>query len=237
MTEAVQHRGQKGLSALTEVFVVCGIYILLARAGVAADWLQTQSWAPFSSQVQNKIAGGFFNGAVAQLILVGLLLISPVGAPARRALASLFLSAPLRGWTIAFSVAIVDIAILYAGWIGDFSHLVDGTAFGLTMSVIPAIDGFSQELIFRGYLILRLMDGGLPRPALAAVSGFMFSLIHINYGGSYNLAPILGTFGLGVAWAFAFLESDRKLAPVVASHMLVIAAVQPWLALHYATAA
>ena len=113
------------------------------------------------------------------------------------------------------------------------------------MSLVPALDGITQEIVFRGYVILRLASNGISRFGQIFLSGILFAAIHFSYvteldpstvGSTIlSLMPLIGTFGLGAAWAFAFQQSGYKLLPVVTSHVLVIILVQPWLAISFAT--
>lgn len=236
----------KQAEALAQAAGVVAVYIVFARWVVAADPLNLiQTFSVFAPN-EARVAAGFANGAAAQALAILLLLALPGFGEARRAVATLVKPAPARGWVIAICIAGVDVYVLYAGWIKDFSRLADASVFGLTMSAVPALDGLTQEILFRGYVLFRLSEARVTRFWQIVLSGAMFGAIHFGYGQEIGapqslaelvsvFTPMLGTFGLGAAWAFAFQESGYRLLPVVVSHILVIVLVQPWLALAYAS--
>lgn len=232
-------------AAIIEVIAVCSVYIALAHLAVAKDIFGSASWFDYFSPTESVVAASFTTGALAQLALVAILLSVPGFPHARNAIWTLFQSATRNGWTIALSVLAVEVIALYLGWIKDFSKLVDVSPFGISMSLVPAFDGVTQEIVFRGYVILRLASGGVSRSWQIMISGILFAAIHFSYVTDLNhssfqlmilsLMPMFGTFGLGCAWAVAFQQSGYKLLPVVTSHVLVIILAQPWLAMSYAT--
>ncbi len=240
MEDTSDNSKQSVIKALLETLFVGFAYIILARSAVGMDFFGASGWFPAFSEAESQVAGEMTNGAIAQIFLVAILLVVP---QVRQAISTIWQSAPKSGWIIAGSVLMVDVITLYAGWIGDFGKLIDMSPFGISMSVIPSFDGITQEIIFRGYVILRLAQAGISRFGQIAASGFLFGSIHFGYGQMLDLnslssllsmfVPFAGTFGLGAAWAFAFQESEYKLQPVIVSHMLVIVFVQPWLALSY----
>ena len=232
-------------TACFEVVLVCAVYIALSNWAVDKDIFAASHWFSAFSEIESGIAGGFTTGAITQVILILILLSIPYFSDARRAASTLFQPATSRGWRIALFVFLIQVVVLYVGWIKDFSKLIDTSAFGISMALVPSIDGLTQEVIFRGYVILRLVRSGINTKWQIIVSGVLFAAIHMPYAavGSFDLCtllsatllPLAGTFGLGAAWAFAFQQSEYKLMPVVVSHVLVIVLVQPWLAYAYAT--
>lgn len=231
-------------AAFFETILVCTIYIALSNIAVAKDIFEATQWFNGFSEIESNIAGGFTTGAITQIILVIILIIIPYFPDIRKAIATLFQPATRRGWIIALFVLIIEVFILYLGWIKGFKKLFDTSTFGISMSIVPSFDGLTQEIVFRGYLILRLARSGISHTWQIVVSGILFAAIHIPYVAfpsqdlitliNTSLIPLAGTFGLGAAWAFTFQQSEYKLAPVVVSHILVIALVQPWLAYAYA---
>lgn len=229
--------------AIAEVISVGLLYVVVARAAVAHDLFGASRWFPRFSDVEARIAGGVANGAIVQILLVACLAFLPGFAPVRRAIATFLKPAARPGWIIAVAVMVFDVIVLYAGWIGDFGKLFDTSPFGLSMSVVPAIDGVTQEIVFRGYVILRLAAAGVGRFWQIVLSGLLFGAIHFSYGQGFDpgslasflaaLVPFAGTFGLGAAWALAFQASGYRLLPVVVSHVLVVLLVQPGLAMAY----
>lgn len=230
--------------AIAEVISVGLLYVVLARTAVAHDLFGAACRFPGFSDVEAAVAGGFATGAVVQLLLVAGLVALPGFKPVRRAIATQLEPAARPGWIIAVSVMVVDVVVLYAGWIGEFGKLFDTSPFGLSMSLVPAIDGVTQEIVFRGYVILRLASAGVGRFWQIVLSGLLFGAIHFSCGQGFDpgslsgllaaLVPFAGTFGLGAAWALAFQASGYRRLPVVVSHVLVVLLVQPWLAMAYA---
>lgn len=230
---------------MIETVVVCAIYIFLAQLAVAKDIFGASGWFQEFSPTESVVAAGFTTGAIAQLVLVLALIATPMFPHAREAVLTLFQPADRSGWVIALSVLVVEVVALYFGWIKDFSKLADMSRFGISMSLVPALDGITQEIVFRGYVILRLASSGVSRFGQIFLSGIMFAAIHFSYVTEFDvstfgsamlsLMPLVGTFGLGAAWAFAFQQSGYRLLPVVTSHGLVIILVQPWLAMSVAT--
>jgi hypothetical protein len=241
----LQTEKESATAAVIETVVVCAIYIGLAQLAVAKDIFGASGWFQDFSPIESDVAAGFTTGAIAQLALVLALISTPVFPHARKAVLTLFQPAARGGWAIALSVLAVEVVALYFGWIRDLSKLADTSVFGISMSLVPALDGITQEIVFRGYVILRLASNGTSRFGQIFLSGILFAAIHFSYvteldpstvGSTIlSLMPLIGTFGLGAAWAFAFQQSGYKLLPVVTSHVLVIILVQPWLAISFAT--
>lgn len=229
--------------AFFEVIVVCSLYIALSNLAVSNDVLGASQWYPGFTEIQSKVASGFTTGAIVQCMLVIVLLAIPFFPDIRRAVATLRQPAAINGWRIALIILIIEVIVLYLGWIKEFDRLLDSSTFGISMSIVPSFDGISQEIIFRGYVLLRLARCEVSRTWQIVVSGLLFAAIHIPYTAdssldmsiwiSHSLMPLAGTFSLGAAWAFAFQQSKYRLMPVMVSHVLVIALVQPWLALVY----
>ncbi|WP_445383038.1 CPBP family intramembrane glutamic endopeptidase [Robiginitalea sp. IMCC43444] len=238
-----RHLTDSKTTAFLESILVCGVYIVVSNAAVAKDIFGATQWFSEFSAVESAIAGGFTTGALTQFLLMLLLVLFPFFPDARKALLSLREPASSKGWKIAISVLLIQVLVLYLGWIKDFSKLTDSSTFGISMSIVPAVDGISQEVLFRGYVILRLARSGVSSLWQIILSGALFAAIHIPYI-SYpgpdlantvwtTLMPFAGTFSLGAAWAFAYRQSNYKLMPVMVSHILVIVLVQPWLAYVY----
>ncbi len=107
-------------------------------------------------------------------------------------------------------------------------------SLNLLLSAISGVDGWSQEIIFRGYVLFRLDRAHLPVIVQILLSGALFSAIHIGYireglGGA--IAPMAGTFILGSFLAWSFHAGNRSMRPIVVAHVLIIVVLQPWLAL------
>ncbi|RMF09413.1 MAG: hypothetical protein D6773_01705, partial [Alphaproteobacteria bacterium] len=130
-TGPVSHRGRP-ITALVEVVIVGLAFVLIARWAVGADILGARGWFSFWPANQAQVAGGLATGAIVQAALILALAVIPAFAPVREAIATLAQPARREGWIVAFWIAVVDIAVLYAGWIGDPGKLFDLSGFGLS---------------------------------------------------------------------------------------------------------
>jgi membrane protease YdiL (CAAX protease family) len=110
--------------------------------------------------------------------------------------------------------------------------VLEASALNLVLSAVPAADGWSQEVLFRGYVLLRLARADVPAAAQILLSGLLFAAIHFGYAAE-NAWPLVGTFMLGCFYAWAVRSGGGSLKPVIVCHMLIIVVLQPWLALAY----
>jgi membrane protease YdiL (CAAX protease family) len=104
----------------------------------------------------------------------------------------------------------------------------------LILSIVPAADGWSQEVLFRGYVLFRLARAQVSPTVQILLSGGLFAAIHFGYAGESAfefLAPLIGTFMLGCFYAWAVRKGCGSLKPVIVCHVLIIVVLQPWLAL------
>jgi membrane protease YdiL (CAAX protease family) len=108
------------------------------------------------------------------------------------------------------------------------------SGLNLILSAVSAPDGWSQEVLFRGYVLFRLSRAAVPAIVQILVSGGLFAAIHFGYAGESAweiLSPLVGTFMLGCFYAWAVQKGGRSLKPVICCHVLIIVILQPWLAL------
>ena len=73
-----------------------------------------------------------------------------------------------------------------------------------------------------------------PMGAQIAISALLFAAIHVGYMGSDLWSmfwPMFGTAVLGAFFAWSVLMAGGALLPVVLCHAVLVAIVQPWLAL------
>jgi membrane protease YdiL (CAAX protease family) len=130
---------------------------------------------------------------------------------------------------IAVEAVVMYGFVLDVGW-----RAVEPSAVNVTGSLAPLLDGVTQEVFFRGYLMLRLARGGHGPAVQLLFSSVAFSAIHLGYvgeGWSQALPPLLGTMGLGAALGWAFIRGGYSLRPPIVAHMAILVLVQPWLAL------
>lgn len=192
------------------------------------------------SGLHNELASGFARGVLAQLSFLAVLAFVVRNQAVLDALRSLAGKATGKGWTLALAASSIDALVLSLWWIHDAPRIFEVSFFNLSLSLIPAADGFSQEVFFRGYVILRLAKAGFSRLTQVLTSGLLFGGMHLDWGFLIKepslldvLSPFLGTFALGCVYAVAFQASKYRLLPVVVAHALLIAVIQPWLALSY----
>ena len=226
------------MQAVLEVLAVAAGFILLGNLGL----FFIAGSAPLRDLFQGTeggITGGFLIAALVQLTLLGALY--ALGQKdVKAAISSLKAKVPAAGWQIALTVAALNIVFIVGGWLEEPARVVEFSKLALMGSLIPAVGGATQIVIFQGFILLRLKRAGMEGWLPFVISGLAFSLIHIGYasppfepGIGAVLAPLLGTFGLGLAWAWTFQKSNYRLAPVLISQGLVILVLQPWLALSY----
>lgn len=225
------------MRAVLEVLVVAGGFILITQL-VLGTALTREALQDIFEGSEATILAGFFLGAVVQLIFV-VILHAAGQEDVKAALASFKAKAPSIGWQIALTLAAVEIIFIVGGWLEEPARVVEFSKFALLGSLLPAVGGATQIVIFQGFILLRLRRAGMEGWLPIVISGLAFSLLHTGYASPFEaeigaaLAALVGTFGLGLAWAWAFKMSNYKLAPVLVSHVLVILVLQPWLALSY----
>lgn len=221
------------LFAVGEAAAVAAAYTVLSLAAVAAFDLSSifpQSW-PLGGRM---VGSGFLIGAVVQVLLVlfGAYVLGI--ADLHRAIAATFAPSTRKAWTIAALAAAIHIVTALLIFLPQPGRVWEASSLNLILSAVPAADGWSQEVLFRGYVLFRLARAAVPAPVQILVSGALFAAIHIGYAGEgvwAALVPLAGTFTLGCFFAWAVRAGGGSLKPVVFCHMLIIVVEQPWLAL------
>ncbi len=207
------------------------LYIVATRLAVTRLHLSYLLPAALTD-AERRVGGVFVAGALAQLLFVCVSL--TFIARMRQAVAASVRTATRHGWFIALAAGAMQCAAISLFFLPHSTRLVEVSVRNVVLSIAPLIDGWSQEVVFRGYLMLRLADARLPRSLLVLVSGAAFAAIHVGYlGGSIRTAvwPLVGTFTFGAVLAISVFAARGSLKPAVVAHMLVIAVIQPWLAL------
>jgi hypothetical protein len=217
--------------AVIEVLAVGAAFILLAH--LAAASLKLEALMPsFLVGRERNVGASFLVGAVAQIALV--LIFSLAFSDIRRALANSLKFGTVPAWgaaLIAVSIHATTIAFLF---LDEPGRIIEQSYRNLFLSIVPAFDGWSQEVFFRGYVIYRLARAGVAHWAQISLSAFLFAAIHIGYVGPDFLSflwPMLGTAVLGGFFAWSALLARGQLLPVVFCHGALILIIQPWLAL------
>lgn len=226
-------RAGRLLLALAETFAVAAAYIAISLVAVGTldlSFVFPEVWGPAAGSV----GSGFLIGVLVQvsLVLVGAYLLGLIDL--RKAIGATFSPSPPKAWSIAVAATAIHLGTIALAILPHPEQIWEASSINLVLSGISAADGWSQEVLFRGYVLFRLARGGFPRLAQIFTSGLLFAAIHIGYVGAGTwgaLFPLVGTFMLGCFFAWAVQIGRGSLKPVVFCHMLIIAVAQPWLAL------
>ena len=220
--------------AVGEVLAVSAGYILVATTAVdLLDWsgFFPDAWSPD----ERATGSGFLVGAAVQLALIlagAYILRLP---EIRHAIAATLRPSTRKAWSIAAIATAIHIGTALLLFLPEPGRVFEPSGLNGVLSTISAADGWSQEILFRGYVLFRLARGGLPGIAQILMSGGLFAAIHFGYAGETPfefLAPLIGTLILGCFYAWAVRSGGGSLKPVIACHILIILVLQPWLALH-----
>ena len=221
------------LVAIGEVVMVAAAYIIISTAAVGA--IDASSVFPASwSSTERATGSGFLIGAGAQLLLIlaGAYLLGIKDL--QHAIGATFSPSTRNAWTIAGIATAIHIGTAILVYIPDPHRVWEPSRVNLILSIVPAADGWTQEVLFRGYVLLRLARAHISTYAQIPISGMLFAAIHLGYAGEgawATLSPLVGTFMLGCFYAWAVQAGRGSLMPVVFCHVLIIVVLQPWLAL------
>ena len=224
---------QRQFQAVAEVVAVVGTYILISTASVDAvnlAYLFPANW----SRAERATGSGFLVGASVQVLLVLLAAYVFGRKDLRRAIAASIAASTRKGWTIASIATAIHVSTAMLLFLPQPERIWELSDLNLILSTVPAADGWSQEVLFRGYVIFRLARSGVSPVSQILLSGGLFAAIHLGYSGETVwtfLSPLIGTFILGCFYAWAVRSGGGSLRPVIVCHMLIIVILQPWLAL------
>ena len=140
----------------------------------------------------------------------------------------------IRAFVLAILVAIAYCAVTVTNpQVG--AHLLQWSALKGLALLAALTAGIVEETVFRGYLMHSLAQMKYQGFVQVIVGGLAFSLAHI-YGfsspASYLLTLIF-TLLLGIALGTVYLIGKRSLTPVILSHFLIDAVIEPWLLLSF----
>ena len=219
--------------AAAEVLSVAAAYILISTEAVRLfdfAFLFPASW----SFDERGTGSGFLIGALVQvaLVLLGAYLLGLEDL--RKAIAASLTASTRKAWTIAGIATAIHIGTAILLFLPQPGRVFELSGLNLILSAISGADGWSQEVLFRGYVIFRLARAGLPASVQIFISGGLFAAIHLGYAGETLwafVAPLVGTFMLGCFYAWAVRSGRGSLKPVICCHVLIIILLQPWLAL------
>jgi hypothetical protein len=219
--------------AVAEVVCVGAIYILISTTTVSAVDATSLFPADWSSE-ERATGGGFLVGALVQVVLVLLGAYFLGLKDLQTAIAASLAASTQKAWTIAAIATAIHIGTALAMFLPQPERVWEFSGLNLLLSAVPAADGWSQEVLFRGYVLFRLARAGVPPIAQVLLSGALFAAIHLGYAGETAwefLSPLVGTFMLGCFYAWAVQSGRGSLKPVICCHILIIVMLQPWLAL------
>jgi hypothetical protein len=224
--------GQR-IHAVGAVVALAAAYILISTTAVRAldlAFLFPPTW----SHDERATGGDFLTGALVQVLLVLLGAQILRRKDLRRAIAESFAPSNQKAWTIAAIATAIHIGTAVLVFLPQPQRILELSWLNLSLSAIPAADGWSQEVLFRGYVLFRLARAGVPAIAQVLISGGLFAAIHFGYAGETAwafMAPLIGTFMLGCFYGWAVQSGRGSLKPVICCHVLIIVVLQPWLAL------
>ena len=202
-------------------------------------WELPPPFGPLSglTNEESLVASSFATGVLAQATFVALFILVFRNQSMIDALRSLRHGGTRAGWTIALLVTAVEILALYWGWIDRSIVRFESVMFVVVLTLVPAIDGLTQELFFRGFVMFRLRQAGFRPSVQILVSALGYASLHLAYGQDTmdissmdTWGPFLGTLGFGIGLGVVVYKGKYRLLPAVCSHIAVLLAVQPWLA-------
>nr|MBS0019014.1 CPBP family intramembrane metalloprotease [Gammaproteobacteria bacterium] len=219
-------------AAAAEVTAATFFYLAVAFAGLRLfDISAAMSWL---TPAEAEVVSGFLVGAMGQIAAVALLWLILRPADLDASFAATRVSSTAEGWFVALAIIVVEATVMFGFLLDVGWRALEPSAVNTTGSIAPLVDGVTQEVFFRGYLILRLARGGYSPFLQLLFSSVAFSAIHVWYvgeGWSEALPPLLGTVALGAALGWAFIRAGYSLRPPIIAHVAILVLIQPWLAL------
>lgn len=217
--------------AIAEVALVTAAYIGFAHLSVVAFDLSS-ALPDVLTDNEARVGAVFLVGAIAQLLFIA---VAALFIPTMRtAIRATVRSAPNRAWVIALVAAAVQCVTVVVFFIPEPTNVVELSARHAVLFPLPLADGWSQEVMFRGYLLIRLCRAGVAIPFQIALSALAFASIHLGYIGPEGLGvlwPLVGTATLGGILAWSVVEGRGSILPAVVAHILILVVVQPWLSM------
>ncbi len=199
----------------------------------------TEMYEPPRGAIAVSITRTLLAMVIAAAVLSVLMLLLPL----RAGFAGLWRRAPARGWIAAAITAAIQIGMIVGFFIPDRSLIFELSLFNVHGSLVTAIGGgVVEEVVHRGIVILILLRAGWSAPSVVLISAALFAINHMGWISWSDLSietlflalsPIWGTFILGLALGFTFLESRCTLWPVIAAHLVINLVIEPWLLLAF----
>ena len=156
--------GHQQSRAAAEVILVAGAYIVISTSAVGTFDVSSVFPAGWSAD-ERSTGSGFLVGAVVQvaLVLVGAYLLGLQDL--RRAIAASVAPSTRQAWIIAGIATAIHIGTAMLLFLPQTQRVWEPSGLNLMLSLVPAADGWSQEVLFRGYVIFRLARAGIPPPS------------------------------------------------------------------------
>ena len=196
-------RHRKGLVAELAIVVLVVVYgwfsverlILLLLIASQSLWLRGLSWSDLGVQKPASVSRTLIQAVAAATVIL-----------------------------VAVRFVIVPAAERIAGVHVDLSALGeagDARAFSMWLAQAWTLAAFGEEMVFRGYMIRRMLDltGESPagRAAAILISSSLFGLAH----GYQGWAGVIATGSIGALLAILYFVSQRNLWPLIVCHGLV----------------
>jgi hypothetical protein len=229
-------RTAAGLGLLALVVALFGVRALLGLATPAAhDLVHPQG---LRGETAFHIGASVTFGLLYLAALIAIMRVQKIAPSA----IGLGVRARWPGWVAATLVAAAFIGFTAMGpmfkgvdWAGDWSLFRIGGAVAVAL-----VGGVIEETAFRGFVMERARALGLNAPLQIILSGLLFGLAHVGWGGltggGFQLYAAIGamvsTAVLGMLLATAFLLSGRSLAPVILAHGVIDLVIEPWLMMY-----
>jgi hypothetical protein len=222
---------ESAVRATIEVALVAAAYIGWAHFSVASVDL-SPVLPDFLTDRETQVGAVFLVGAIAQLLFIALL--AGFSPTMREAVRATIRRAPRPAWIIALVAAAVQCVTVAIFFLPQPINILELSPRHAVLFPMPLADGWSQEVVFRGYILFRLSRAGVAVPLQIALSALAFAIIHLGYIGSEGLGvfwPLVGTATLGGILAWSAVEGRGSILPAVVAHLVILVVVQPWLAL------
>jgi membrane protease YdiL (CAAX protease family) len=159
---------------------VAATYIVISTSAVGtlnADFLFPAEW----SSVERTTGSGFLIGALFQVLLVLSAAYLFGLKELQRSIAASSAASTSKAWIIAAIATAIHIGTAILVFLPRPERLWELSGLNLTLSAVSAPDGWSQEVLFRGYVLYRLARGDVPPLAQILISGALFAAIHHGY--------------------------------------------------------
>ena len=234
---ATRLRARRGLAIYFAVLVPLSVVFEAMIIGGSSSWVVALMWTPAIASVVARLVlrEGFADvsfriGGRQGWKAIGAAVIFPI-----------FLG--LAAYSIAWTTGLVQFSPkpiqLAAAYVGDntspiITFLINLAVASTIVTIYSVRTAAGEEIGWRGYMLTRLIDAGLPKPVLA--SGLIWGLWHVPLilGGVYLVGPppiVAALLWMATATAFSFVFARLRLStgsvwPAIALHSAWNAIIQ-----------